>query len=392
MEAERSLHREGAMEAERSLHSICRWSFHAGAGGFLPPDARPEWSPDRLDTRGVAQLIAREIQPRLPEHVELGLELHYDYEVDEAGAVAVADSLLEAGLHLALITPGAHRRFAYGGIASLDPGERRAAEDFGRRTVDLVYGPLRRTWHPDPEDCPALVIWNGSFGYDIATAAVREMYRNLCESLARLCAYEEDKGGGLYLALEPKPNEGHPAMLIPTAASGIVLWKKLADDFGVDLSRKGINKEFGHSQMIGLDPLYDTVEEVENGMLVHMHLNSQGYDNGITLGGPGRFDIDQALRINGTTVAIAGLARQAGFRRWKGHDIQPRPYDDAGQAIDRVVRSILAWEACAAAERELDYALLGRLLAERRTADAEDLMHETVAKAHAHFDEWYARS
>lgn len=375
---------------ERSLHSICRWTFHAGAGGFVPADAIPEWGAEALDTPGVVRLIVDELRPRLPEHVELGLELHYDYEVDESNAAAVAEALLEHGIHLALITPGAHRHFAYGGIASLDPEERRAAESFGLRTVDLAYGPLRTVWHPDAGCSPSLVIWNGSFGYDIATVGIREMYRNLAESLASLCRYEAEQGGQLFVALEPKPNEGHPAMLIPTVASGIVLWQQLAKDFSVDLARKGINKEFGHSQMVGLDPVYDTVEEVEAGMLVHMHLNSQGYDNGITLGGPGKFDIDQALRVNGATLAIAGLARQAGFSRWKGHDIQRRPYDTAGQALDRIVRSILAWEACARAERGMEHELLRKHLAERRTAQAEDLIRATVAQAHIYFDEWYS--
>ncbi len=374
---------------ERSLHSICRWTFHAGAGGFVPVDVIPEWRPDRLDTAGVVRLIAEEIRPRLPGHIELGLELHYDYEVNESNAEAVADALVANGIHLALITPGAHRHFAYGGIASLDPEERKSAEDFGWRTVDLAYGPLRKAWHPDAGCSPSLVIWNGSFGYDIASTGIQGMYRNLLESLAGLCRYEAGKGGELYVALEPKPNEGHPAMLIPTVASGIVVWKKLAEDYQVDLSRKGINKEFGHSQMVGLDPVYDTVEEVESAMLVHMHLNSQGYDNGITLGGPGKFDIDQALRVNGMTLAIAGISRQAGFRRWKGHDIQRRPYDDAMQAIDRIVRSVLAWEACARAEKEMDDRQLLRLLAERRTAQAEDLIRTTVAKAEAYFADWY---
>ncbi len=378
------------MDAERSFHSICRWTFHAGAGGFVPPDVRPAWAPDRLDTAGVVRLIGEEIRPRVPSHVQLGLELHYDWEVDEGSAAGIAGAMEDAGIHLALITPGAHRHFAYGGIASPDPQERKAAEEFGRRTVDLAYGPLRKAWHPEPELAPSLVIWNGSFGYDIASVSIRDMYRNMLESLAALCSYEKEAGGELYVALEPKPNEGHPAMLLPTVASAIVAWKKLADEFDIELERKGVNKEFGHSQMAGLDPVNDTVEEVESGMLVHMHLNSQGYDDGITLGGPGKFDIDQALRVNGATLAIAGLARGAGFARWKGHDIQARPYDDEVQAVDRVVRSILAWEACARAEAEMDRTLLLAYLAERRTAQAEDLLRSAVAQAYSYFDEWYA--
>ncbi len=271
-------------------------------------------TPRILDTAGAVSLVKERIAPRLPDHIRLGMELHYDYEVDEANAAEVADALAASDIHLALITPGAHRHFAYGGIASLDDGERKEAEEYGLRTLELAYGPLRKAWHPDPELAPSFVLWNGSFGYDLASTGIAQMYRNLKESVAGLCRREAEKGGELFMAIEPKPNEGHPAMLLPTVASAILFWKRLAEEYGVDLASKGINKEFGHSEMIGLDHVYDTVEEIDNGMLVHMHVNSQGYNDGIILGGPGKFDIDHGARINGMNVAVAGLARQRGVR------------------------------------------------------------------------------
>jgi xylose isomerase len=124
-------------------------------------------------------------------------------------------------------------------------------------------------------------------------------------------------------------------------------------------------------------------------MLTHMHLNSQGYNDGIVLGGPGKFDIDHGVRICGMNVALASLVAEAGYARWKGHDIQPRPYDNEEQAIDRVVRSILSWEACAKAAAELDNNRLMTLLAQRDTAKAEDLMREAVASAQSHFTRMY---
>jgi xylose isomerase len=334
-------------------------------------------------------MVGEKVAPRLPDHIRLGMEFHYDYEVDEDNAAEVADALDAAGIHLALITPGAHRHFAYGGIASLDAGERKQAEEYGLRTLELAYGPLRKAWHPDPGLAPSFVLWNGSFGYDLASTGIAGMYRNLKESVAGLCSREAEKGGALFLAIEPKPNEGHPAMLLPTVASAILFWKRLGEGYGVDLARKGVNKEFGHSEMIGLDHVYDTVEEVDNGMLVHMHVNSQGLSDGIILGGPGKFDIDHGARINGLNVAVAGLARRAGFARWSGHDMQARPYDDAEQAVDRVVRSILSWEACRLAEEEMDAELLLRYLSRRETARAEDLVRGTVMSAYRHFDRMY---
>jgi len=374
--------------AKKSLHSICRWTFNPGKGGFVPGDMRPEWG-GKFGTPEMIRLVAKEIAPRLPGDVELGIEMHYDAEVDDKNAAAVADALVDSKLHLAMITPGAHCHFGYGGVASLDPKERKAAEELGTKTVDLAYGTLKKAWHPDPDKAPALIIWNGSFGYDIATVGIRQMYQNLKESIAGLCKYEKKKGGSLYIGFEPKPNEGHPAMLIPTVASALLFWRKIEDEFGVSRDKKGVNKEFGHSEMIGLDHVYDSVEELDNAAMVHMHLNSQGYNDGIILGGPGKYDIDHGARINGMNIAIAGLIQQAGYGRWKGHDMQTRAYDNAEQGIDRVVRSVLSWEACEKAAKELDTKALMAALSKRETAKAEDMMRHAVVAAQGYFDKMY---
>lgn len=366
---------------KKSLHSICRWTFSPGKGGFVPGNIRPDWN---FDTPDVIHLIKEQIVPRMPEHVCLGFEVHYDTEVNEKNAAAVADALVDAGIYLAMITPGAHSHFGYGGISALDPSERSKAEELGMRAVDLAYGPLRKAWHP--ETVPTFVLWNGSYGYDLASVAIQNMYQNLKESVAKLCKYEEKAGGKLYFGIEPKPNEGHPAMLLPTVASALLFWKKLESEFGVTSLKKGVNKEFGHTEMIGLDPVYDTIEELDNNAVVHMHLNSQGYNDGIILGGPGKYDIDHGTRINGANIAIARLLQDAGFNRWKGHDMLVRPYDDPEQGIDRIVRSILSWEACAQAAQEMDTNLLLDFLAKRQTAKAEDLIRASIIQAYRHFD------
>jgi xylose isomerase len=124
-------------------------------------------------------------------------------------------------------------------------------------------------------------------------------------------------------------------------------------------------------------------------MLVHMHLNSQGYNDGIILGGPGKYDIDHGARVNGMNIAIAGLIADSGFARWKGHDMQARAYDNDEQAIDRVIRSVLSWEACAKAADELDEPALMSLLAARETAKAEDVMRHALVAAQKYFDDMY---
>jgi xylose isomerase len=372
--------------AKKSLHSICRWTFNPGKGGFVPGDMRPEWG-GSFGTPEMIELVAKKVRPRMPNNVVLGIEMHYDAEVDDSNAAAGADALVSNKLYLAMITPGAHTHFAYGGVASLDPKERKAAEKLGTKSVDVAYGPLKKAWHP--EKAPSFIIWNGSFGYDIATVGIKQMYQNLKESIAGLCKYEAKKGGAMYFCFEPKPNEGHPAMLIPTVASALLFWRRIEDEFGVPRAKKGVNKEFGHSEMIGLDHVYDSVEELDNDMMVHMHLNSQGYNDGIILGGPGKYDIDHGARVNGMNVAIAGLIQQAGYDRWKGHDMQTRAYDNTEQGIDRVIRSVLSWEACEKAAEELNTKALMKALAQRETAKAEDMMRAAVVSAQKAFDEMY---
>ena len=376
------------MAQQKSLHSICRWTFNAGKGGFVPGNIRKKWSGENLTTLKTVKLIKEKIAPRLPGNIHLGYEVHYNSEIEEKTAARFADALVDAKISLAMITPGAHSHFAYGGIASLDKKEVAAARDLGTRTVDLAYGPLKKAWHKNVP--PTLVLWNGSYGYDLASIGVRAMYQTLKESVAGLCKYEEKAGGELYMAIEPKPNEGHPAMLLPTVASALLFWRKLEEEFGISRMKKGVNKEFGHTEMIGLDLINDTVEELDSNAMVHMHLNSQGYNDGIILGGPGKYDIDHGTRINGMNIAVAGLIRAAGFARWKGHDMQTRAYDNETQGIDRVVRSVLSWEACDKAAQKLDEAGLMQYLAKRETARAEDMMRAALVDAQKFFDQMYS--
>ena len=377
------------MIKNKSLHSICRWTFNAGQGGFVPDDIRPKWSADKFDTVDMIELVRDKIYPKMPDNVELGIEMHYDNEFNENNAQEIADALVDSKIYLAMVTPGAHKHYAYGGIASLDPAERKSTEEFGERTVALTYGPLRKAWHTDSSKWPTVVIWNGSFGYDIASIGIFQMYQNLKESMAKLCKFEEKLGGNLYFAFEPKPNEGHPALLIPTVSSALVFWNKIEEEFNVSRNKKGVNKEFGHTEMIGLDHILDTVEEIDNNALVHMHLNSQGYNDGIILGGPGKYDIDHGTRVNGMNIAIARLIQDAGYNRWKGHDMQARPYDNEEQGIDRVIRSILSWEACAKAAAEIDKKKFLDYLIARETAKAEDNIREALINAQNYFNEMY---
>jgi xylose isomerase len=53
-------------------------------------------------------------------------------------------------------------------------------------------------------------------------------------------------------------------------------------------------------------------------------------------------------------IAVARLLQDWGYRRWFGHDMQVRAYDNERQGIERVVRSIVSWHACEEAAKSLD--------------------------------------
>ena len=355
-------------------HTVCRWTFNAGKGGFVPADMRPLW--EGMSTAEFVELVAKAIKPRVPKGVELGIEVHYDNEINERMAADVVKALKRNGMYLGLITPGAHGHWGYGGIASLDPKERKGAEAFGVRTVDLAYGAMKPAWHP--KAAPSFVLWNGSWGYDIPGPWLMQMLQNVEDSLVGLLRYEKKKGGKLFVAIEPKPNEGHPKMILPTVASALLMGNRVAAKAGT--SKLGTNKEFGHSEMIGLDAVYDTAEELREGSLFHVHANSQGYD-GIRAGGPGMFDVDHGVGITGSNIAIARLLIDAGYERWIGHDMQPRAYDDEKQATERVVRSIISWEAMVKAAKQLKMNAMMKALANRDTATVEDAMGDAICAA-----------
>jgi xylose isomerase len=69
--------------------------------------------------------------------------------------------------------------------------------------------------------------------------------------------------------------------------------------------------------------------------------------------------------------------------------MQMRPYDTEEQGIDRVIRSILSWDACQFAARGLDISELQTAMLERKTALAEDVMRNAVVTAQQYFNEIY---
>lgn len=365
--------------------SVCRWSFNPGKGGFVPGNVRPEYR--KMSPMEFAELVATRIIPRVPQNTRVGVAVHYDREVDEKTAENFAKALKNHGLALSMGTPGLHYYYGFGGIASPDPSERKAAQDYAKRAVDVFLGPLRRAQDPR---CPiAIDIWNGSFGYEIPSIIVRDMIKYADESIASLLEYSRTLDPKAKLGVEPKPNEGHPAMIYQTGGDVLALRGRLAGA-GRDVSNFGLIGEFGHTEMVGLDVVQEYAAASLEDAIVHVHANSQGGD-GVRLGGPGKYDIDFELAPTSTTMAIAQILLTSGYGGWIEHDIQPHPYDNAQQNIDRIVRAICNWEAiCRTVESGMmDVDRLSALAAARDMMVFEDMVRDAVGKAHELSKELY---
>lgn len=393
--------------------SICKWTFNAGAGGFVPADSRPQFKD--LTPVQFGEIVHELIAPRVPANTRLGAAVHYDLEVNEGNAEAFANQLNQSGLAVSMATPGGHYHWANGGIASLNPAERKAANDFAIRAADLALGPLSLAEDPN---CPmAIDVWNGSFGYRYATSAVKKMIAHADEGMAGLLAHvnAHPNGRNKKVGIEPKGFEKHPAMIYQTSDSVLAQRERLRA-MGLDVSRYGLINEFGHSGMQGLeivqeyaaasmsgqidrrfnaliarlaelDPEFTNpvlAREIADdivGAIVHVHANSQGGDDG-RLGGPGKHDLDYGVKPTPTTLAIGKLL-VPGYRGWIEHDMQPCPPDSEREAVNRVVSSVCRWEAiCRTIEDgAYDEGLIEDLIANGRETDLEHYLDGAVGYA-----------
>lgn len=367
------------MSRKTRYQSVCRWSFHPGKGGFVPDGIRPEFA--ELSGEAFAELAARQVAPRLPENTRLGVAVHYDREVDEKTAGSFAKALAGSGLALSMLSPGAHYYFAYGGLGSPDPEERSKAVAFAKRALDLFAGPLAGAHDPD---CPAVFdIWNGSFGYEIPSSLVMDMLRRADDAIAGLLEYGRSLMPGIRFGVEPKPNEGHAAMLYQTSGEVLALRSRLRAR-GIDVEGFGLINEFGHTEMAGLDLVQEYAAAALEGAIVHVHANSQGGD-GVRLGGAGKFDIDFGVAPTASALAVAQMLSETGYAGWIEHDMQPRPYDNEEQNTERVVRSLCNWEALARTVEDSS-ALRGNLeemAGARKMMEFEDTVRDALAQAHS---------
>ena len=164
------------------------------------------------------------------------------------------------------------------------------------------------------------VFWGGREGAEVdASKNGPDTIKWFRDSINFLCDYVKDQGYDLRFALEPKPNEPRGDIYMPTVGHMLHFIETLDDP-----SMVGVNPEFAHETMAGLNFLHGVSQALEAGKLFHIDLNDQKM---------GRFDQD--LRFGSENIKAAFLlvklledTNWSGMRHFDAHAY--RTEDEAG--------------------------------------------------------------
>ena len=131
------------------------------------------------------------------------------------------------------------------------------------------------------------VLWGGREGTETdACRRADEAVKRLREALNYLCEYSIAKKYGYKFDFEAKPNEPRGDIYMPTTGAYLGLINTLEHPELV-----GVNPEFAHETMAGLNFMHAVAQAWEAGKLFHIDLNDQY---------PGRYDQD--FRFGSTNI------------------------------------------------------------------------------------------
>lgn len=181
------------------------------------------------------------------------------------------------------------------------------------------------------------VFWGGREGVD--TDAAKDPVQAIQwfrEAINFLCEYNIDQGFGYRFALESKPNEPRGDIYMAVTGSYLAFIETLDHPEMV-----GVNPEFAHEQMAGLNFTHHVAQALEAGKLFHIDLNDQE---------PGRFDQD--LRFGSASykrlfflVKLLTDYKYKGMKHFDSHAYRSSDYDDVLEFAKGSMRSYKILEA-----------------------------------------------
>jgi xylose isomerase len=172
-------------------------------------------------------------------------------------------ALAETGLVVPMATTNlfTHPVFRDGAFTSSDAAVRAFALQKTMRAIDLGAEVGAQIY----------VFWGGREGTETdAYRDPRDALKHLREAIDFLSDYVQDQGYGIRFALEPKPNEPRGDIYLPTAGHALHFISTLAHPDMV-----GVNLEFAHENMAGLNFVHAVGQAIEAGKLFHIDLNDQ---------------------------------------------------------------------------------------------------------------------
>ncbi|MGD0305439.1 MAG: xylose isomerase [Candidatus Acidiferrales bacterium] len=177
------------------------------------------------------------------------------------------------------------------------------------------------------------VLWGGREGTETdACRKPEDAVKRLREALDYLCEYSIDQKYGYRFALEAKPNEPRGDIYMATTGNYLGLIPTLAHPELV-----GVNPEFAHETMAGLNFLHAVAQASEAGKLFHIDLNDQVI---------GRYDQDfrfASVNAKGAFFLVKFLEESgyAGPRHFDAHAYRTENYEGVKDFARGCMRSYL---------------------------------------------------
>ena len=164
------------------------------------------------------------------------------------------------------------------------------------------------------------VMWGGREGMECDAAKdVRVALDRYAEAVDLCCAYVRERGYNMVFALEPKPNEPRGDMFLPTVGHALAFINELQWPDMV-----GLNPEFAHETMSGLNFTHAVAQTLWHGKLFHVDLNAQRI---------GKYDQDFRFGSEGIRDAfyLVKLLEDSSWQGMRHFDAHPyRTEDDEG--------------------------------------------------------------
>jgi len=264
---------------------------------------------------------------------------------------AVKKAMKQTGIRCTAATTNlfSHPVFKDGAFTSHDPRVRAFAVRKAMANIDVAA----------ELGAEVYIFWGGREGADVDMAKDPvEALRRFRDCLNFLSAYVIDQGYRMVFSIEPKPNEPRSDTYLATAGHALAFIETL--DYP---EMVGVNPEWAHIKMAGLNPLHEYAQALEAGKLVDIHLNAQK---------PLRYDQDMSFGADNPkeAVLVVKLLSDYGYAGTKSFDAHP--YRTEAAPWDFVERNMRAYKLFeAAAERVNSDAALCQMLEELQGTDGE---------------------